>query len=212
MQDLILNLSDVWSALLRDLTAIWRQSSSTVLVAFVLAIAVLFLSSIIFRILPQQRQHAALGAGVAFVAAFIGFLTGHVTGNSRTAVVGDITPVLLAGVGGLFVLSLSHERINSFLAGTFVMAFGMTFFQGTVLGSYHRTLTTNVMVTQQATEAETGNDKDESPTADAAKVIWGNLYSQPPGDLTDWRPNPLPMPTLPMPALPTLPFTAMPTN
>ena len=138
-------------------------------------------------------------------AAFIGFLTGHVTGNSRTAVVGDITPVLLAGVGGLFVLSLSHERINSFLAGIFVMAFGMTFFQGSVLGSYHRNLSVNLIATQAALSSKEGN----SDTDEIVGVSWG-MPLPPMG--TVGLPGSNPLPTSPLPVMPTLPFTAMPAS
>jgi hypothetical protein len=62
VQDLSFSLLDIWAALLRDLQAIWRQSSSTVLVALAIASIVLIVSAIVCRILPQQRQHIALGA------------------------------------------------------------------------------------------------------------------------------------------------------
>jgi len=73
MQDLSFSFSDIWIALLRDLQAIWRQSSSTVLVALAIASIVLIVSAIVCRILPQQRQHIALGAGVAFVGSVYWF-------------------------------------------------------------------------------------------------------------------------------------------
>lgn len=183
-------------AVTRDLGAVWFQSTSTLLVALLSGLVAFTLSFLICRSVPQLRNSLWLGAGVAFIAALIGFLTGHVTGNSRTPITGDVTPVLLAGVAGIFVLSLNHERLNTALAGIFVAAFGLSFFQGASLGSFHRELTTAssqiTVIVAPPVQGETDDtEADATPSLDL-------------GALRGAMPQTLPFP-IPGPVDPTVP-------
>jgi hypothetical protein len=193
------NMAVFLGAVQRDLGAVWLQSSSTLGTAFVSAVIFFLSSFLVCRCLPSLRDKVGLGSGVAFVAAFIGFLTGHVTGNSRTAIAGDITPVLLAGVAGIFVLSLNHERLNTALAGIFVIAFGFTFFQGATLGSHHRQITT-VQPSQVVVVPSTSTSL---APANAPTVDFGAIARQP-----RTTPRTLPMPANPV--FPTIPNTFRP--
>lgn len=182
-------------AVTRDLGAVWFQSTSTLLVAVFSGLVAFVLSFLVCLSIPQLRRSLWLGAGVAFIAALIGFLTGHVTGNSRTSITGDVTPVLLAGVAGIFVLSLNHERLNTALAGVFVAAFGLSFFQGAGLGSFHRELTTasaqaTVIVAPPAQEEKAEDtDAETTPSFDL-----GALRGTTPQTLPQPLPWPLPLP------------------
>ena len=183
-------------AVQRDMAAVWYQSSSTLVTALITALVVLVISLGVCRIIPNLRDKVGIGAGVAFIAALIGFLTGHVTGNSRIAITGDITPVLLAGMAGIFVLSLSHEHLNTALAGIFVASFGLSFFQGATLGSHHRNLTT-MAVAQAAAAKEL--QIENSPKLD--------LGMRPLPPTTTVPLSPQFIPTLPQTFIPKNPFT-----
>jgi hypothetical protein len=75
---------------------------------------------------------------LVFVFAFIATITGYVTGNSRTTVTGDVLPVLLTGLGALFVLGFVNSRVDTSLAGTAIFSFTACLFLSIVVGSLNR--------------------------------------------------------------------------
>lgn len=206
-------VSTIWSATSRDLQIVWLQAGSSLTVAASTATLVAIVSLLIGLCHPVHRKQWALVSGVAFVAAFIGFLTGHVTGNSRTPATGDIIPVLLAGVGGIFVLSLNHERISTYFAGVFVLSFGLTFFQGATLGAFHRNVSAALASQSEDTASlvpEEGNEALKYGKGDWWQDVCENggcdyfeMQDQP-------SPLPFPVPPSPLPLVPTQPYTIMP--
>jgi hypothetical protein len=108
-------------------------------------------------------------------------------------------------MAGIFVLSLSHERINTALAGVFVATFGLTFFQGATLGSYHRQVTTTETQVPVVVTVPTLPSDDESnglPSVDLGALLNDNENTVPFTLPFPWPPQVQPNPTIPQTFLP----------
>ncbi len=77
-------------------------------------------------------------AGLCWVTGFIAVLAGYATGNARETVVGDVVPVLLSGVGALFVYAVLQKTANAVLTSGLTLSFATTFYVGLEAGSEHR--------------------------------------------------------------------------
>lgn len=78
---------------------------------------------------------------VLFTFGLVAFLTGYISGNSRSTVTGDLLPALLGGLGALFMLGVVQDRIDrSFLAAA-VLGFALFTFMGLNIGAAIRTNT-----------------------------------------------------------------------
>ena len=110
----------------------------TLLLGVVLAIAAGIVSLVVGFLIFFDWRDAYRVALSSAVLVVVSWLAGHLTGNSREAAVGDVTPVLLTGVGALFVLSIVTQKVDTTFAGWLAVQFSVFFYLGVGLGTMDR--------------------------------------------------------------------------
>lgn len=123
---------------LTDAWIVFVRVASTFLTALAISAFVAFLVFVIVYVAQRSKDGAKRAALVVLSLSVVAFLAGHLSGSSRTSVVGDVTPALLGGVGVLFMLSFVQGKVDLLLAGCCAVFFSFTFFFGVQLGVLHR--------------------------------------------------------------------------
>ena len=122
-----------------DLLATIYRSSVVLIIASIVGVTFALISGLANKFLFKRSGFKSVLAAT-FVLAYVAFLTGQYSANSRESAVGDIGPVLLGGFGALFALSFLQSKIEPTIAGLATLVFSTSFFLGTVLGGHHREL------------------------------------------------------------------------
>lgn len=120
----------------------WRETlARTFLYVFPgLVFAAIFGSTgLLASVLRGGRGSHVLFVGLTiFICAFVAYLAGFSSGNARESAMGDVIPILLGGLAGLYMLSKTDETITRSFAGSIIFVFATTFFIGTAFGADNR--------------------------------------------------------------------------
>ncbi len=103
--------------------------------AFVLSALVSFACALVLLLFRSSWSTVFQSSLVLLVLAYVAFLSGFLSGNSREGVVGDVAPLLLTGVAILFSISFLQSKISTIFASAMVLVFSTLFFQGLTLGA-----------------------------------------------------------------------------
>lgn len=78
-------------------------------------------------------------AGYALPVVLLGYISGYLTGISRTAAVASVIPAVLTFVGGLSIYLFGYKSgANVIAAGYSVFLFGFSIFYGIQVGAFER--------------------------------------------------------------------------
>ncbi len=113
-------------------------SLTTVIFAIITSLAVAMVVILALLIIQKERQEAPALFALVFVVGLIATITGYVMGNARVSPIGDAAPVLLGGMGALFVFGVIQKHISPVLACAVATAFALPFLAGLDAGSINR--------------------------------------------------------------------------
>jgi len=133
-----IDILDFISKAIVDLEIVATRVSSTILSALLLSAFLSIVAAALAFSMRRRRKDLPILIGSTSTLAFIAFIAGHLSGNARETVIGDVTPVLLTGVGFLFTLSFIQKEIPISLSGIVTVIFSLSFFMGIQLGVLHR--------------------------------------------------------------------------
>lgn len=159
-----------WDGVLRqfglNLAVIFQEGGSVVLSAFAIAAGIAVLAFLLLVSVKSLRPHLQIVVSVGFVVALVAFFAGYLTTNTREMAFDAIAPVLLTGLGALFIYSVFKAKIHPVFAGYLTVVFALVFFSGSVLGSNHRD-TYGQTAGVQSTSVEVSPTEQAAPTETA---------------------------------------------
>lgn len=165
-----------------------------------------------FTVFALQRRRAEFEsreALVLFTFGFVALLTGYISGNSRETVTGDVLPVLLGGLGALFMLGVVQDRIDRSFLAVAVLGFALFTFMGLNIGAAKR-VNAELELAADAAQATAAIEAAANRLEAAAKQIEAAAGNPALQDKIDWPPLTTPtwQPWPAAPQLPTAPVTA----
>ena len=172
------------------------STSAAYLFLFIAVALLFFLIGFFVSFISTGKLSSALSSGgLVFVFSFIALVTGYITGNSRTTVTGDVLPVLLSGLGGLFALGIAKSKIDKALVSVGSFSFATAIFLGISFGSINREKSDNVdaavrsVVEQEYIESLKKLNQDWKTTTSRFILELQKSTSQPTPPLSNVTPN-----------------------
>lgn len=175
-------MEEIFAQAYNDFFAALRRGGRVFVLGAALGLMLGLFSSIIVMLATGAKGKSAEVLGSSFVLTFLAFISGHLTGNTRETVIGDVAPALLAGSGALFALSFLQSRIQPLFAGYLAFVFASFFFFGVVLGGHHRELAKSAEATRSQHDPQLRAVEIETPPRLPTEDSFGSNLPSPAGD------------------------------
>lgn len=137
-------MKTVLEVALFDVSTVAGQVGPFVLLALCFALAMSMLAAVAVLVFRRSRPTEDGDPPISnyvlifFTLPLVALLAGHMSGSARETVIGAVTPVLMSGVGFLFLFSVVQGKLPVAFAASCVLAFSVSFYAGVNMGAWHR--------------------------------------------------------------------------